>query len=190
MKTLIPILAVGLALLTPMSAAEPPKPAKPSVTLTVKRHLIDSEHDQQGPRKSREKTITLRVDIQNVSSSTVEESILSGDVLVMRSVGEREKVVKEKLGTMKVPALKPNEKITLDFGKFKLNDFQWKHRKFEESLEEWSVVCKKGETEIGKNLSNVRYTTLEKEAMSDEPGPNRPNRPDGLRPGRLRPFGR
>jgi len=187
MKTLTPILAVGLALFTQVSAVEPTVPAKPSVTLTVKRHLIDSEHDQKGPRKSREKTITLRVDIQNVSSSTIEESILSGDVLLMRSVGEREKIVKEKLGIMKVPSLKPNEKITLDFGKFKLNDFQWKQRKFEESLEEWRVVCKKGETEIGKNLSNVRYNTLEKEVKPNEPGPNRP---DGPRPGKFRPFGR
>lgn len=187
MKTLTPILAVGLALFTQVSAVEPTKPAKPSVTLSVKRHLINSEHDQRGPQKSREKTITLRVDIQNVSSSTIEGAILSGDVLVTRSVEEREKVVKEFLGTLKVPSLKPNEKITLDFGKIQLSDFQWKHRKFEESLEEWKVICKKGETEIGKNLSNTRYTTLEKEVKPNEPGPNRPI---GPRPGKFRPFGR
>ena len=187
MKTLTPILAASLVLLSQVSAAEPPKPAKPTVTLTVKRHLTDSERDQGFRSKSREKTITLRVDIQNVTSSTIEGAVLTGDVLVTRSIDEREKIVKEWLGTLKVPTLKPNEKLTLDFGEIKLSEVEWKHRKFEETLEEWKVVCKNGETELGLNLSNARYTTLEKKVVPNEP---HPNRPDGPRPGRFRPFAR
>ena len=187
MKTLTPILAVGLALFSQVTAAEPPKPAKPTVTLTVKRHLTDSDHGQGFHQKSQEKTITLRVDIQNVTSSTIEGAVLSGDVLVTRSIGERDRVVKESLGTLKVPTLKPNEKLTLDFGEIKLSEVQWRHRKFEETLEEWKVVCKNGDTELGQNLSNARYSTLEKKVEPNEP---HPNRPDGPRPGPFRPFAR
>ncbi|MEI6176135.1 MAG: hypothetical protein WCS43_04515 [Verrucomicrobiota bacterium] len=185
MKTLTPILAVGLALFSQVSAAEPSKPAKSSVTLTVKRHLIDSDRDQGFRSKSHEKTITLRVDIQNATSSTIEGAVLSGDALVTRSIDEHDKVVKERLGTLKVPTLKPNEKLTLDFGEIKLSEVVWKHRKFEETLEEWKVVCKNGETELGQNLSNARYTTLEKEVVPKE---THPNRPDGPRPGKFHKF--
>ncbi|MEI7927967.1 MAG: hypothetical protein WCH40_05400, partial [Verrucomicrobiales bacterium] len=96
MKALTPVFAAGLALFSQVIAAEP---AKPSVTLTVKRQLIDMEHDLRGARgSSKEKTITLRIEISNPTSSTIGESELSGDVLVRRASGERDRIVKESLG--------------------------------------------------------------------------------------------
>ena len=187
MKALTPIFAAGLALFSQVIAAEP---AKPSVTLTVKRQLIDMEHDLRGARgSSKEKTITLRIEISNPTSSTIGESELSGDVLVRRASGERDRIVKESLGSAKLPAMKPNEKLTLSLGKIKLSEFEWGKRKFEETLEEWKVTCKIGETVIGENLSTGRYTTLEKAVVPDAPKFDGPGRPFGPRPGTVRRLG-
>lgn len=161
MRTLTSIFAVGLALLSQAGALEP---AKPLLSLTVKRQLLDSDHDMRGKQgNTRHKLVTLRVELVNSSSSATGEATLSGDALVTRAIGEKEKVVKESLGTVKVPAMKPNEKLTLDLGKITLSEVEWRNRKFEESLEEWKVLCKQGETEIAKSVSSERYETLSKE---------------------------
>lgn len=186
MKRLISILSLGLLLMSPAGAVEP---AKPLVALSVKRQLLDSDHDLRGRTgSSQKKVFTLRVELVNNSSSTIGESSLSGDVLVTRAVGEREKIVKESLGKAKVPAMKPNEKLTIDLGKVTLSEFEWRNRKFEEKLEEWKIVCERDGTEIGKSVSDDRYETLSKEIKADEPkGPALPPGPMRRRPG---PFGK
>lgn len=187
MKALTPIFAVGLALFSQVIAVEP---AKPAVTLTVKRQLIDSDHDLRGGHgSSKEKTFTLKIEISNTTSSLIGASELSGDVLVSRALGERDRIVKESIGSVKLPAMKPNERLTLSLGKIKLSEFEWGKRKFEETLEEWKVTCKIGETVIGENLSTERYTTLEKAVVPDAPKFDGPGRPFGPRPGPIRRLG-
>ncbi len=167
MKLLTPMLSLGLLLMAAAGAAEP---SKPLVTLSVKKQLLDSEHDTRGRQGSTQKKVyTLRVDVVNVSSSPIGESTLSGDALVTRAIGEKEKIVKESLGTVKVPAMKPNEKLTLDLGKVSVSEVEWRDRKFEEKLEEWRIVCKRDDTEIGKAVSNERFETLSKEVSTEEP---------------------
>ena len=140
-------------------AADAPKPL---VSVTAKRHVLDSDHDLDGRRgSSGKKVITLRVDITNTTSSPVEASVLSGDALVLRAVGENEKLVKESLGKIEVPALKPNEKKTVELGKITLSEVEWKKRKFEESLEEWKVTCSQGQAVIGGTESSDKYADLE-----------------------------
>ena len=169
------LLAATLAFLTTAGAVEP---GKPLLGLTVKRQLLDSEHDLRGKQGStREKTITLRVEITNATSSTVAESELSGDVLVTRAGDEKEKVIKESLGEIKVPAMKPNEKLTLDLGKIRLSEVEFRKRKFEETLEEWQVVCTQGKTEIAKSVSSERYDKLLKEVTPVKPKKEVPAKP-------------
>ncbi|OYV05820.1 MAG: hypothetical protein CFE26_09590 [Verrucomicrobiales bacterium VVV1] len=185
MKRLTSMFSLGLLL---MAAAGAVEPAKPLVTLSVKKQLLDSDHDMRGRQGSTQKKVyTLRVDVVNVSSSPIGESTLSGDALVARAMGEKEKIVKESLGTVKVPAMKPNEKLTLDLGKVSISEVEWRDRKFEEKLEEWKVLCKRNETEIGKAVSNERYETLSKDTETADPkgpGPLAPQRR------KLRPFGK
>jgi hypothetical protein len=162
MKTMLTILVAGFACIVSAPAAEP---AKPLVTLTVKKHVLDREHDQRGLRgSSTEKSLTLRVEIVNTSSAAIEGAELSGHALIMRAGDFREMLVKESLGTIKVPAMKPNEKLTLELGKIDLREMEWKARKFEESLEEWRVVCTRGGVEIGKAESSDKYASLDKTA--------------------------
>lgn len=162
MKTLPFLFAASLACLTPGIAAEPQKPL---VTLSVKRHTLDSDRDMIGRGGSnRQRTVALRVEIVNTSSTPVAESELSGDVLVKRAKNETEIVVKEALDKLKLPAMKPNEKLTLNLGKIVLHELEWRNRKFEEELEEWQISCTQGTTEIGKTTSSDNYQKLLKDA--------------------------
>lgn len=166
MKTFSILIAAGFACLSPASAAEP---QKPQLTLTAKRQLLDSEHDLRGRQgSSGQKTVTLRVEIVNVTSSTIEGGELSGDALITRAKNEKEQIVKESLGQLKLPAMKPNEKITLDLGKIQLSEVEWRNRKFEETLEEWRITCTSGKSEIGKTMSNG-YEKLEEKVTSAAP---------------------
>jgi hypothetical protein len=125
MKTLLTTLATVL-LLVPAGAAEPHKPV---VTLTVKRQILDSDHDLRGRcGDTRQKTVTLRVEISNTSQAPVGESELSGDVLVKRIKNEQEKIVREPLPPLKVPAMKPGESLIFELGKIQLDEIEWRNR--------------------------------------------------------------
>lgn len=175
MKTFISTVAVALLLLLPAGAAEPQKPL---VTLSVKRQTLDSEHDLRGRQgDTRQKTIALRVELANTSSAPINESELSGDALVTRAGDTREMVNKESLGAIKVPAMKPGERLTLDLGKIQLSEIEWRNRKFEETLEEWKVTCTLGKVEIGKAVSSQHYETLLKDVV-----------PETRKAGRAKPF--
>lgn len=163
MKTIISLLAVGMLPI----AAHAEAPAKPAVTLTVKHHVLDSNYDIRGKQaNTKEKTITLRVEIVNITSAEITDAELTGNALVTRSNDLGEKLIKEALGKMPVPAMKPNEKITIDLGKIQLRELEWRNRKFEEKLEEWQVECVQKQTTLGSAASGERYTTLEKTAVS------------------------
>jgi hypothetical protein len=117
----------------------------------------------------------------NISQTAIEGGELSGVALVKRAGETREKTVSESLGKLKLPAMKPNEKITLDLGKLLLSEVEWRNRKFEETLEEWKVTCSQGQTEIGKAVSSDRFEELEKDAMGPpkkdaKPGRKNPKR--------------
>lgn len=164
MKTILPILAAGLACISPVLAADP---VKSPVTLTVKKQVLDSDHDQRGRHgNSKEKTLTLRVEISNTSSTAIDDAEISGDALVMRAGNIKEVLIKENLGTLKVPAMKPNARFTLDLGKIDVKEIELAKRKFEESLEEWQIVCTSGGKEIAKAMSSEKYTAMEKDAKS------------------------
>lgn len=183
MKAIVPLFALVFALCSQGFAADA---AKPLVSITAKRQLIGTERGQGFRTDAREKVVTLRVVIQNTSSSIIEGAELAGEVLVERARDQREKIVREKLKTVKLPAIKPNERLTIDLGEIVLMDVEWYGRKFEESLKEWKVVCKKGGTEIGQHLSSDKYTTLEKQVIPDEPwNDNHDRRPVGPRPGMI-----
>lgn len=160
MKALLTTITAALFLL-PAGAAEAEKPL---VTLSVKRQVLDSDHDLHGRRgDSRQKTLALRVEIANTSQVAVGESSLTGDVLINRAGKERETLVRESLSPVKVPALKPGERLTFDLGKIQVSEIEWRNRKFEETLEEWQVTCTSGNTELGKAVSSDRYQALSKE---------------------------
>ena len=161
MKTIALLLtSIGIAVAN-LQAAEP---TKPLVKISAKPHKLDSDSDLRGNHgKSRQKTITLRVEIVNTGSTELPSSELTGDALILRAREVKERLVKESLGVVKVPAMKPNEKLTLDLGRIELNEIEFRNRKFEESLEEWQVTCSQGSTETGKAVSSERYATLLKE---------------------------
>jgi hypothetical protein len=176
MKTLISAFATAVLLLLPTGAAEPQKPL---VTLTVKRQVLDSDHDLRGRGgDTRQKTVTLRVEISNTSQAPVGDSELSGDVLVKRVRNEQEKIVREPLPSIKVPAMKPGESLIFDLGKIELSEIEWRNRKFEEALEEWQVTSTSRDVEIGRAVSSDRHETLSKEAVeiSKKDGPDKPRR--------------
>ncbi len=161
MKTFTSFFAIALVFASLASAIESQKPL---VSIRVKRQLLDSEHDMLGRQgSSKQKTFTLRVEITNASATPVAQSELSGEALVTRAAGERERIVKESLGQIKVPEMKPNATLSLDLGKITLKEFEWQNRKFEETLNEWKVVCTKGAAEIGMAESSARFETLAKE---------------------------
>ena len=94
------------------------------------------------------------------------------------------------MGELKVPAMKPNEKLTFDLGKIQLSEVEWAKQKFEENLEEWQVRCSHGAVEIGKAESSAKYSTFAKDAA--EAGPQKPGRripgdPASVGPRRFRP---
>jgi hypothetical protein len=164
MKTLTLLLAAGLGFLANAHSAEAPKPL---LQLSAKKQVLATDHDTRGyAGRSKDKTITLRVVLYNTSSETVEESVLTGIALVSRAGDSKEEIVKESLGEIKVPAMKPNEKITIDLGKIDLREVEWGNRKFEENLEEWQVTCSHGEVEIGKAESSDRYALVAKDAVT------------------------
>lgn len=141
---------------------------KPLVSLSVKRQLLSADKDGKGPHsESRDKDMTLRVVIKNLSDTTLEGAELTGDVLLNRAINDKERIVKEVLKSIKLPPMKPNENLTVDLGKFTLNEHKWYGRTFEETLEEWKVVCKKGEAEIGESVSDDNYDVLIKQ-MKDQ----------------------
>lgn len=165
MKTHILSFAVLFSMIAGVFAEET---AKPLVSMTVKRHILGSDKDDRGPRsESRDKEMTLRVEIKNLSDTTLEGAELTGDVLLNRAINDNERIVKEALKSMKLPPMKPNEKLTVELGKFTLTELKWKSRTFEETLEEWKVVCKKGEANIGESVSDENYDALVKE-MKDQ----------------------
>jgi hypothetical protein len=167
MKTLLLTFTVLFGLVASVFSEEA---AKPLVSLAAKRQLLSADKDNRGPRsESREKEYTLRVTIKNLSDATLEGAELTGDVLINRAANEKEKIVKELLKSLKLPPMKPNENLTVDLGKFTLSELKWRNRTFEESLEEWKVVCKKGETNIGEIVSNEKYHVLVKE-MKEQRG--------------------
>lgn len=164
MKTLLTLCVAGLGCLTPALAVEPQKPL---VTLTVKRQVLDSDSDMLGKKgSSRQKTVTLRVEIINNTSSPIAESELSGDVLVTRVRNENEKIVREPLDMVKLPAMKPREKLTLNLGRIQLTEVEWKNRKFEETLEEWRVTCTQGNTAICNPVTSENYQTRLKDVTA------------------------
>ncbi|MCE2959702.1 MAG: hypothetical protein ACK46A_08190 [Akkermansiaceae bacterium] len=136
---------------------------KPSVSITAKRQTLDASHDRGVHSESSDKEVTLRVEIRNVTNETLEGAELTGEVIINRSKNEKERMVVEELKSIKLPAMKPNERLTVDLGKIILNKARWKNRTFEETLEQWKVVCKKGEANIGENLSDKNYDGLVKE---------------------------
>jgi hypothetical protein len=186
MKTLTPIFAAVLVLCSQAIAAET---SKPTVSLDVKRHLTGTDHDQLGVHgDAKDKIVTLRVAVTNITSAVIEGAELSGNVLVQRGVNEREKIVKETLASVKLPSMKPNETVTIDLGEITLRKVEWKNHKFEESLEEWKVTCKQGDKQLGQNLSSPKYATLEKKVEPlDEPMHDRRNA-IGPDPRKRRPF--
>lgn len=163
MKTFATFLTAAFAFLPMAGFAEP---AKPLVALTVKKQVIDSDHDLRGKQgSSKERTLTLKVEIVNVSDSPIENAQLSGNALVSRAGDLQERIVKESLAAMKVPAMKPNERLTLDLGKIRLTELELRGREFKETLEEWKVVCTQGGTEIGQAVSSDRYASLESQVV-------------------------
>jgi hypothetical protein len=150
------LLAIALAV-TCMAA----EPAKPALALTAKKHLVDSDSGRQGRQAStREKSITLRVEITNQSSATIAGAELSGDALVKRDGSLKDGLFKESLGKIAIPELKPNARVTIDLGTISLHELDGRSRKVEDSLEGWKVVATKGGTEIGTATSGADYEAL------------------------------
>lgn len=179
------LLIIILALNSPLwgETAEP----KPLVSLSASCRVLDSDTSLQGRSgKTREKTITLRVVVQNVSQKTIPASQLTGDAFVARLVGDSEKLVKHPIDAADVPELKPNEKVTIDLGKAELHTLEWGKRKFKEKLEEWKVTCRNGQVIIGSTVSSDKFAALEKEHANDPP--NKAARETRPLPSIRRPF--
>ena len=160
MKTHFLSFVVFFALIAGVFAEEA---TKPSVSLTVKRQTLDASRDRGFHSEASDKEVTLRVEIKNVTNEALEGAELTGQVIINRARNEAERMVVEELKSIKLPAMKPNERLTVDLGKIILNKARWKNRTFEETLEQWKVVCKKGEANIGENLSDKNYAGLLKE---------------------------
>ncbi len=135
--------------------------AKPLVSLIVKSQVLSVDKDIRGQRSApKDKEMTLRVEIKNLSDTTLEDTELIGDVILNRSVNDDAKIVQEMLTSLKLPAIKPNEKLTVDLGKFTISKVKWHCRSFDETLEEWKVVCHKAEANIGEKVSTDKYGYL------------------------------
>ena len=175
MKTIFSILAASLVCFSPSTAADAPAP---KVSLVVKKQVIDSDHDLRG-RQGRvaKKVLTLRVEITNTGGTTLEGATLSGTAIILKAGEVKETFAKEPLGAIPVPELRPGGRVTLDIGRIALHEREWRNRKFEESLEEWKVVCTAAGTEIGMTESSARYPILEQKlAKPGQGGPAKPGR--------------
>ncbi len=151
----------ALVILTVIVGASAEEAAKPLVSLIVKSQLLSADRDIRGQRSApKDKEMTLRVEIKNLSDTTLEDAELTGDVILSRSVNDDAKIVQEVLTSLKLPAIKPNEKITVDLGKFTISKVKWHCRSFDETLEEWKVVCNKGDANIGEKVSTDKYGYL------------------------------
>ena len=180
MKALLSLLAAFVALHTPLPAADSAK-----VAITAKTRVVDSDHDLRGKfGDTGQKTVTLKVTIVNTSGGPLGASELTGDVLVKRARDEKVKIVKESLGKIAVPALKPNEKITVDLGKVTLSKLKWAKQEFEESLEAWKVTSSTGAVTLGTVTSDPRYEELAKTAVTPKVK-EVPQNPRRVRPKRL-----
>lgn len=167
-----PIL-LAIALAVSCAAAEP---AKPALSLTAKKHLVDSDSGRQGQQiTTREKSITMRVEITNQSSATVTGAELSGHALIKRDGSLRDNLFKESLGKLSIPELKPNARITLDLGTISLHELDGRVRKVESTLEGWKVVATKDGAEVGQVTSGKDYEALEGQALS-RGNPGKPGR--------------
>ena len=164
MKTHILSFAAFFGLIAGVFAEEA---KKPSVSITAKSQTLDASYDRGAHSASSDKEVTLRVEIRNVTNETLEGAELTGEVIINRSRNEAERMVIEELKSLKLPAMKPNERLTVDLGKVVLNKAKWKNRTFEETLEQWKVVCKKGDANIGENLSDKNYDGLVKQIEKD-----------------------
>jgi hypothetical protein len=153
----------GLVILSVIVGAFAEEAAKPLVSLTVKSQLLSADREIRGQRSApKDKEMTLRVEIKNLSDSPLEDAELIGNVLINRSINDEAKIVKEELTSLKLPPIKPNEKITVDLGKITVSKVKWHCRSFDETLEEWKVVCKKGDANIGEKVSTDKYAYLVK----------------------------
>lgn len=158
------LILLGLALAVSSLAAEP---AKPLLALTAKKHLVDSDSDRQGRQVStREKSVTIRVEITNQSSATVTGAELSGHALVKRDGSLKDGLSKISLGKLAIPELKPNARVTLDLGRVSLHELDGRVRKIESSLEGWKIIASKDSTEIGMVTSGKDYDALESQSVS------------------------
>jgi len=165
MKSLITLLALSFAFASLASASEPQKSL---LTFTVKRQLLHSEYEMLGRQGgSKLQTYALRVEITNETSSTVAESRLSGEALVKRRTREKQTVVKEPLGSLKLPAMKPNATVTLDLGKITLNQYEWQNQKFQETLEEWKIAASLNKVRVGY-AESAHFAALAKTATEPE----------------------
>ncbi len=144
------------------NVAKPVTAEKPLVTVTAKRQLLDTDSDHIGVRgKSKSKSYTIRVDVQNISGQLIEKASVSGEVFVSKVIRDNERMVNEQLTKKEIPPLKPGEKITIDLGKITLNTIEFQNKSFEEKLEEWKVECLDGQKIIGSTLSSEKFTKLQ-----------------------------
>jgi hypothetical protein len=161
MKTLV---LLGLALAVSSVTAEP---AKPLLALTAKKHLVDSDSDRHGGQvTTREKSITIRVEITNQSTATITGAELSGHALIKRDGSLKDGLSKTSLGKLAIPELKPNARVTLDLGRISLHELDGRVRKVETSLEAWKVIATKAGTEIGMVKSGDTYDALEAQSVT------------------------
>lgn len=166
MKTLFRILVASLACHFPSPAADAPAP---QVSLTVKKQVVDSDHDLRGRQgSSAKKVLTLRAEITNTGRTPLEGATLSGTALILKAGEVKEALVKEPLAGTPVPELRPGGRVTLDVGRIVLHEREWRNRKFEETLEEWQVVCEAAGKQIGTAESSGRFASMEK--MATQPG--------------------
>ena len=180
MNALLSVLAALVALHSPLFVADAAK-----VAITAKTRVVDSDHDLRGKfGDTGQKTVTLKVTIVNTSGGPLEASELTGDMLVKRARDGKEKIVKESLGKIAVPALKPNEKVTADLGKVTLSKLQWAKQEFEESVEAWKLTCSAGAVTFATVTSDPRYEELAKTAVTPK-AKEIPQNPRRMRPKRL-----
>ncbi len=160
MKTFITLFTAAFLSATTHAAEEP----KPLVTLSVKRQLLDSNHEMRGRHgDTQNKTFALRVEITNTSYTTITEAELTGVVLVSRSTDLADQIVKEPLGKLTIAPMKPNERLSVDIGTITLRKAELKNRKFEEKMEEWKVECLQNQIVIGSAVSSDQFAAKEKE---------------------------
>lgn len=162
MKTpFIPLLGAFATLMLPLMAAEP------SVSLSVKKQVVDSDHELGGRQGSRaKKVIKLRVEVTNTGASVVSGAQVSGIALIKRERAVQEKVTREKLAPVALPELKPNARETVDLGNIELHELETRLKKLEQTLEEWKVVCLKDGVELGSAVSGPGFEILDRDAAA------------------------